>query len=61
MDFLMFYALACLSFFKISFSWIPTVIDVFPNRLLSFSKLSEYRRRIRFRQYRIDFDFKKKL
>jgi hypothetical protein len=58
-DLLMFYGLACLSFLRISFSWIPIVIDVFSDRLLSFSKLPEYRRRIRFRPYHIDFVFEK--
>jgi hypothetical protein len=56
----MFYNLTCLSFLRISFSWIPIVIDVYSDRLLSFSKLPEYRCRIRFRQYRIDFVFEKK-
>jgi hypothetical protein len=56
----MFYGLACLSFLRILFSWIPIVIDVFSDRLLSFSKLLEYQRRIRFRQYRINFIFEKK-
>jgi hypothetical protein len=46
--------------FLISFSWIPIIIDIFFDRLLSFSKLSEYRCRIRFEQYRIDFVSKKK-
>jgi hypothetical protein len=40
--------------------WIPIVIDVFSDWLLSLSKLSKYQRRIRFQQYRIDFVFKKK-
>jgi hypothetical protein len=61
MDLLMFYGLACLSFLRISFSWIPIVIDVFSYRLQSFSKLPEYQRRIHFRQYRIDFVFEKKI
>jgi hypothetical protein len=56
----MFYGLAYLSFFMISFSWIPIVIDVFSDRLLPFSKLPEYQCCIRFRQYRIDFNFEKK-
>jgi hypothetical protein len=47
--------------FLIPFSWISIVIDIFSDRLLSFSKLPEYRRRIRFRQYRIDFVFEKKM
>jgi hypothetical protein len=59
MDLLMFYNLACLSFLRISFSWILIVIDIFSDRLLSFSKLPEYRCRIHFRQYRIDFVFDK--
>jgi hypothetical protein len=57
---LMFYGLTCLSFLRISFLWIPIIIDVFFDWLLSFSKLPEYRRRIRIRQYRIDFVFEKK-
>jgi hypothetical protein len=60
MDLIMFYGLAYLSFFMISFSWIPIVIDVFSDRLLPFSKLPEYQCCIRFRQYRIDFNFEKK-
>jgi hypothetical protein len=60
MDLPMFYGLACLSFLRISFSWIPIIIDVFSDWLLLFSKLLEYQRRICFRQYRIDFAFKKK-
>jgi len=60
MALLMCYSLACLSFSRISFSWIPMIIDVFSDRLLSFSKLPEYRCRIHFRQYRIDFVFEKK-
>jgi hypothetical protein len=61
MALLMFYGLAYLSFSRISFSWIPIVIDIFSDRLTSFSKLPEYRSRICFRQYRIDFGFEKKL
>jgi hypothetical protein len=61
MDLLMLYDLVCLSFLRIPFSWIPIVIDVFFDRLLSFLKLPEYRCRIRFWQYRIDFVFEKKL
>jgi hypothetical protein len=34
--------------------------DVFFDRLLPCSKLPEYRCRIRFRQYRINFNFEKK-
>jgi hypothetical protein len=49
MDLIMLYGLTYLSFFRISFSWIPIVIDVFSDRLLSFSKLPEYQCRIRFR------------
>jgi hypothetical protein len=60
MNLLMFNVLTCLSFFRISFSWIPIVIDVFSDRLQSFSKLPEYRYRIHFQQYRINFVFKKK-
>jgi hypothetical protein len=55
----MFYSSACLSFFNIV-SWISIIIDIFFDRLLSFSKLLEYRCRIHFRQYRIDFVFEKK-
>jgi len=36
MALVMFYGLAYLSFSRISFSWIPIVIDVFFDRLLSF-------------------------
>jgi hypothetical protein len=57
---LMFYSLACLSFFSISFSWIPIIIDIFFDWILSFSKLPEYQCRIRLRQYRINCIFKKK-
>jgi hypothetical protein len=39
--------------------WISIIIDILFDRLLSFSKLSEYRCCIRFRQYRIDFVLKK--
>jgi hypothetical protein len=59
-DLLMFYGLTYLSFLRISFSWIPIVIDVFFDWLLSFSKLLKYQHRIHFRQYRIDFVFEKK-
>jgi hypothetical protein len=59
MTLFMFYSSACLSFFNIV-SWIPIIIDIFSDRLLSFLKLLEYRCRIRFRQYRIDFVFEKK-
>jgi len=49
MALLMLHGLTCLSFLRISFSWIPIVIDVFFDRLLSVSKLPEYQRRIHFR------------
>jgi hypothetical protein len=55
MALLMFYSLSCLSFFRISPLWIPIIIDVFFDRLLSFSKLPEYQCRIHFWQYRIAF------
>jgi len=53
------YSLTCLSFLRISFSWILIIIDVFSDRLLSFSKSLEYRCHIHFGQYRTDFVFKK--
>jgi len=58
---LMFHGLACLLFFRISFSWIPIIIYVFIDWLLSFSKSPKYRCHICFWQYCIDFIFKKKI
>ena len=41
MALLMLHGLTCLSFLRIPFSWIPIVINVFFDRLLSVSKLPD--------------------